>query len=112
MTEREWLACDDPVELLLPPQIDKDRSRRYALFAYAASQYIWANLDEYARRIVVVAERNEYRWHAWDELAVFEQRLRREEVLMLTLRELQRQAANSQASRLVRDILKQRPIPT
>ena len=48
MTEEEWMACDDAVEMMLPRRPITDDSRKLALFAIA----VWWILSLVCPRLV------------------------------------------------------------
>jgi hypothetical protein len=61
MTESEWLACADPIDMLDAVR-ERVRSRKVALFACACYRRLWPWLTEECRSQVVALER-----HAEDE---------------------------------------------
>src|SRR5262245_19240702 len=57
MTEAEWLACEDPVEMLWSVG-ERSSERKVRLFAVACCRRIWDLLfDPRCREAVLVAER-------------------------------------------------------
>jgi hypothetical protein len=105
VTEAEWLACADPVEMLLGLHFAHDQPRKFALFAFACSHLIWERLDAPSRRWLLEAEQNEDEHRdSGDERMNFSRDLLRQEVGLFCLRELQRAPAPAGASELVREV--------
>jgi hypothetical protein len=57
MTEAEWLACDDSIDMLLWPPGKTAGDRKLRLFACACCRRIWDVLSEDNRSAVELAER-------------------------------------------------------
>ena len=105
MTEEQWLACDDAVEMMLPRRHYADDPRKLALFAVAGGLLIWDFLDGASRALISAAERDA-EWSGEDlhPHVEFELRLRSEEVWVLCLRSLQGRGRDARAANIVRDI--------
>ena len=105
MTGAEWLVATDPVEMLLGLTYDGDRPRKLALTGIAGCRHVWNYLNEEARQRIIEAEEFEDNSsNAKLIVSGLELNLRREEIGVVCLRELQRQASFSGASDLVRCI--------
>ena len=76
MTEAEWLACDDPIDMLLVPPGKSASDRRVRLFLCGCCRRVWDVLSPDNRAAVEVAERFAAGIAAVDELRATERRSR------------------------------------
>lgn len=80
MTEEEWLACKDPVEMIVSLRFANGQPRKGTLFVSAVCRHMWDTLDEHSRRMLLKAELNEdVDWDSAEVTKVFERNLLREE---------------------------------
>lgn len=57
MTEQEWLACEDPLDMLREPPASQATERKLRLFACACCRRVWDHFSPTNRENVELAER-------------------------------------------------------